>query len=64
MGGSQILVTGLPGGTTKHDVIIYFQSERDSGGGEVGKVSEIEQGQAVVTFRNAEGAWFFIHVCY
>jgi len=31
MESSRILVTGLPEGTTKTDLSIYFQSTRDSG---------------------------------
>lgn len=57
MESSRILVTGLPDGTTIHDLTIYFQSARNSGGGDVKDVSEIERGQAIITFDNAEGAY-------
>ena len=56
MDSPQILVTGLPDGTTKYDLIIYFQPKRDSGGSDVKEVSEIERGQAIIIFNDAEGA--------
>ena len=54
MESSRILVTGLPEGTTETDLIIYFQSPRDSGGGDVKKI-EIEGGQAFITFEDVQG---------
>lgn len=54
MDGSRILVTGLPKGINKSDLIIYFQSARDSGGGDVRKI-EIEGKQAIVTFEDVKG---------
>lgn len=57
MVSSTILVTGLPDGTTKHDLMIYFQSERNSGGSDVRKVSDIDRGQATITFDSAEGVY-------
>lgn len=59
MDGSRILVTGLPKGTNKSDLIIYFQSARDSGGGDVRKI-EIEGKQAIVTFEDVKGMYQFI----
>lgn len=59
MESSRILVTGLPKGTTKSDLIIYFQSERESGGGDVRKI-EIEGKQAIVTFEDVKGTYQFI----
>ena len=55
MESSRILVAGFPDGTTRDQLIIYFQSERDSGGGDVRNI-EIDGGQAVITFENVEGA--------
>ena len=55
MESSRILVTGFPDGTTKTELTIYFQSERESGGGDVQSI-EIDRGQAVITFENEEGA--------
>ena len=57
MESPRILVTGLPDGTTKDDIVIYFQSKRDSEGGDVKEVSEIKRGQAIITFSNPEGAY-------
>lgn len=59
MEGSRILVTGLPKGINKSDLIIYFQSARDSGGGDVRKI-EIEGKQAIVTFEDVKGMYQFI----
>ena len=59
MDGSRILVTGLPKGINKSDLIIYFQSARDSGGGDVRKI-EIEGKQAIVTFEDVKGMYPFI----
>lgn len=63
MESSQILVTGFPDDTTKTELVIYFQSERDSGGGDVESI-EIDQGRAVVSFETPEGMkqkfWSFL----
>ena len=59
MEGSRILVTELPKGINKSDLIIYFQSARDSGGGDVRKI-EIEGKQAIVTFEDLKGMYQFI----
>lgn len=57
MESSRILVTGLPGGTTKTQLTIYFQSQRDSGGGDVKNIDiDVDRGQAVITFEEVEGA--------
>lgn len=56
MESSRILVTGLPKGTTETDLVIYFQSARDSGGGDVKKI-EIEGGQAFITFEDSQGTY-------
>lgn len=57
MESSRILVTGLPGGTTKTQLTIYFQSQRDSGGGDVKNIDiDVDRGQAVITFEEMEGA--------
>ena len=54
MESSRILVTGLPEGTTETDLTIYFQSARDSGGGDV-KDIQIHGNQAFITFEDVEG---------
>ena len=54
MDQKQILVTGFPNGTGKAQLMIYFQSERDSGGGDVEKI-EIHRGRAYITFDEARG---------
>ena len=56
MESSRILVTGLPKGATETDLMIYFQSKRDSGGGDVKKI-EIEDGQAFITFEDSQGTY-------
>ncbi|CAH3042637.1 unnamed protein product [Pocillopora meandrina] len=55
MDKKQILVTGFPNGTGKAQLMIYFQSERDSGGGDVEKI-EIHRGRAYITFDEARAA--------
>lgn len=62
MDNSRILVTGFPVGTTKQQLTIYFQSERDSGGGDVDSI-EIDRGKAYITFEEVEGItflWFYV----
>ena len=54
MESSRILVTGLPEGTTETELTIYFQSARDSRGGDVRDI-QIDGSQAVITFENVEG---------
>lgn len=54
MESSTILVTGFPVDTTKTELVIYFQSERDSGGGDVDSI-EIDRGRAVITFEDEQG---------
>ena len=54
MESSRILVTGFPDDTSKTELMIYFQSERDSGGGDVESI-EIDRGRAVITFEDAKG---------
>ena len=54
MDSRRILVSGFPDGTTETQLMIYFQSERDSGGGDVDSI-EIDGGRAFVTFEDAEG---------
>ena len=54
MESSRILVTGIPDGATKTDLTIYFQSTRDSGGGDV-KDIQIDGNQAFITFEEVEG---------
>ena len=54
MDSPRISVSGFPDGTTKTQLMIYFQSQRDSGGGDVESI-EIEGGRAIVTFEDAKG---------
>ena len=54
MESAQIVVSGFPEGTTKNQLMIYFQSERESGGGDVDSI-EIDRGRAFVTFEDLEG---------
>jgi len=56
MEGAQIVVSGFPEGTTESQLMIYFQSERESGGGDVESI-EIDRGRAFVTFEDLEGTW-------
>jgi len=65
MESSRILVTGFPDDTTKTELVIYFQSERDSGGGDVESI-EIDRGRAVITFGDPKGKKresFSVKVC-
>ncbi|XP_022787787.1 poly [ADP-ribose] polymerase 14-like [Stylophora pistillata] len=55
MDRKQILVTGFPNGTKEAQLMIYFQSERDSGGGDVDSI-EIDRGRAYITFEEAGAA--------
>ena len=54
MESQRILVTGFPDDTTKTQLFIYFQSERDSGGGDVESI-EIDRGRAVIRFEDVKG---------
>lgn len=54
MDSSRIMVSGFPDGTSKTELTIYFQSERDSGGGDVESI-EIDGGRAIVTFEDVKG---------
>ena len=54
MESSRILVTGLPDVISKTDLTIYFQSTRDSGGGDVRDI-RIDGTQAFITFEDVEG---------
>lgn len=51
---SRILVRGLPEGISETDLTIYFQSTRESGGGDVRDI-QIDKRQAIVTFEDVEG---------
>ena len=65
MESSRILVTGFPDDTTKTELVIYFQSERDSGGGDVDSI-EIDRGRAAITFEDPKGkkrGSFSVKVC-
>ena len=54
MDSRRILVSGFPDGTTKTQLMNYFRSERDSGGGGVDSI-EIDGGRAIVTFEDVKG---------
>ena len=54
MDSAQIVVSGFPEGTTKDQLMIYFQSQRESGGGDVDSI-EIDSGRAFVTFEDLQG---------
>ena len=53
----RILVSGFPDGTTESQLTVYFQSKRNSGGGDVESI-EISGRQAFVTFEDVEGINF------
>ena len=56
MESNRILVTAFPEDTTETDLVIYFQSERDSGGGDVEDVQLISNPRrAVISFVDAIG---------
>ena len=56
MESAQIVVSGFPEGTTESQLMIYFQSERESSGGDVESI-EIDKGRAFITFEDLEGTW-------
>jgi len=51
---SRILVSGFPDGTSESELTVYFQSKRDSGGGDVERI-EIKGRKALVIFEDVEG---------
>lgn len=51
---SRILVSGFPDGTSESELTVYFQSKRDSGGGDVESI-EINGRKAEVIFEDVEG---------
>lgn len=55
MESRRIMVTGLPVGTIELDLLIFFQSERDSGGGDVESVELVCPGRAIIVFAETEG---------
>lgn len=57
MDSSRILVTGFPDDTTETELVIYFQSTRDSGGGDVERI-KIDQGRAEISFEDVKGIRF------
>lgn len=50
MESRRILVSGFPVGITELDLLVFFQSERDSGGGDVETVEIVYPGSAVIVF--------------
>ena len=61
MNSSRILVSGFPDGTSKTALMIYFQSVRESGGGDVESI-EIDRRTARITFTEAQGRLFELHL--
>ena len=57
MNSSRILISGFPDGTSKTALMIYFQSVRESGGGDVESI-EIGRRTARITFTDAQGRSF------
>lgn len=57
MESPRILVTGFPENTTETDLIIHFQSMRDSGGDQVESI-KIDQGRAEIIFEDVKGIRF------
>lgn len=55
MASNRILVTGFPVNTSESDLSIFFQSKRDSGGGDVESVQLVCPGRAVIVFAETEG---------
>ncbi|XP_068692521.1 protein mono-ADP-ribosyltransferase PARP14-like isoform X2 [Montipora foliosa] len=57
MESNRILVTAFPDDTTETDLVIYFQSERDSGGGDVENVEFLSNPRrAVISFVEPKAA--------
>jgi hypothetical protein len=56
---NRVLISGLPGERViaRSDLMMYFQSKKKSGGGEVSSIDILEQGQAIVTFQNEVGRY-------
>ena len=54
MASRKLSISGYPEGTTSEQLMIYFQSRRRSGGGDVEDI-ELQEGQAVITFEQEQG---------
>ena len=54
MANRRLVISGYPEGTTSDQLMMYFQSRRRSGGGDVGDI-QLQEGQAVITFEREEG---------
>ena len=63
-GEQTTVISGYPEGTTSEQLMMYFQSRRRSGGGDVEDI-QLQEGQAVVTFEREEGmfTWKFMYFC-
>ena len=61
MSSSRIFVSGFPDGTNEMALMIYFQSVRESGGGDVESI-EIDRRTARITFTEAQGRSFELHL--
>lgn len=61
MSSSRIFVSGFPDGTSEMALMIYFQSVRESGGGDVESI-EIDRRTARITFTEAQGRLFELHL--
>ena len=59
-----LYVSNLPDETSLDDLIIYFQSEKYSGGGDVNNdVSKLDDNNAVIVFEKNEGRKCDLFVC-
>ena len=54
MASRKLLISGYPEGTTSEQLMMYFQSRKKSGGGDVEDI-QLQEGQAVITFQQEEG---------
>ena len=50
----RILVSGLPVGTTENSVYIHFQKKKN-GGGEIERITLLNEGKALVLFEDPKG---------
>ena len=62
MASRKLLISGYPEGTTSDQLMMYFQSRKKSGGGDVEDI-ELREGQAVITFEQEEGMLLVSTVC-
>ena len=60
--GRILYVRGIGRAISKEDLIIYFQSRKQSGGGDISSV-ELKEGEAVITFEDSDGE-LCLHVVF